>query len=68
MKVFLDQVEGKNVVSGRYRCVGGKDGRRLYRLLGLVKRLSGFDQLARAFQHQEGRVPFVEVVDERVNP
>ena len=67
MKVFLDQVKGENVVTRCHRRVSGKDGRRLNCLAGLVERLPGLDQFARAFQHQEGRVAFVEVKDDRIN-
>ncbi len=60
-EIFLDEVEGERIVSGRHRRVGRKHRRALHFLERIVERAALLDHLADALQGDEGGVAFVQV-------
>ncbi len=66
-QVFLDQVEGEGVVTGRHRRVRGEDRALAHHRERLVERHARLDVLADALQHDEGGVAFVEMPDRRLD-
>ena len=66
-QVLLDQVEREGIVAGGHRRVGGEDGRLAHLFERVVEARAVLDELADALQHDERRVPFVEVPDGRLD-
>src|SRR5262249_20174011 len=61
----LDEMKRKRVVTSGHRCVRCEDGGATNLLERAVEARAGLAQIANALQHDECRVPLVEMVDRR---